>query len=145
MRFSSRVPGKEHLQVACAIIERGGRVLVARRSRTKSQGGKWEFPGGKLNDGETPRAALVREIEEELGVSIRVGDPLKASTHDYGSFEITLLPFLCAIESGEPVASEHEAIAWCSPADLGTLDWADADMPVVAGFLNTVVLRNGKG
>jgi len=121
--------------VVCALIERGGRVLAARRPRTKAQGGKWEFPGGKLHDGESPREALVREIAEELSVAIRVGEALPPSTHDYGTFAITLIPFRCVIETGEPHAVEHEAIAWCSPDELAALDWAAADVPVVAGFL----------
>ena len=123
------------IEVVCALIERDGRVLAARRPRSKSQGGKWEFPGGKLHDGESPREALVREIAEELCVAIRVGEALPPSTHDYVSFAITLLPFRCAIESGEPHAVEHEALAWCDLGQLVSLDWAAADVPIVAGYL----------
>lgn len=129
------MPAKEHLQVVCALIERGGRVLAAKRAQSKSQGGKWEFPGGKLHDGESPREALVREIAEELRVPVRVGKALPPSTHDYGKFAITLIPFLCVFESGEPHAVEHEALAWCRPEDLAALDWAAADVPVVASYL----------
>jgi len=117
------------------MIERGGRVLAARRSLAKSQGGKWEFPGGKLHDGESPRDALVREIREELRIEIRVGEELPSSTHDYGEFAITLIPFRCEIASCEPDPVEHEALAWCRPEDLAALDWAAADVPVVASYL----------
>jgi 8-oxo-dGTP diphosphatase len=134
------VPDGRPIEVVCALIERDGRVLVARRPLAKSQGGKWEFPGGKLHDGESPRDALVREIAEELRIEIRVGDPLPPSTHDYGKFAITLIPFRCAIESGEPHAVEHEALAWSDPAELAALDWAAADVPVVGGYL---ALRGG--
>ncbi|HUG13124.1 MAG TPA: (deoxy)nucleoside triphosphate pyrophosphohydrolase [Opitutaceae bacterium] len=129
------MPHKKPIVVVCAIIERGGRVLAAQRSRAKSQGGKWEFPGGKLHDGELPRDALVREIAEELCIAILVGNALAPSTHDYGGFAITLIPFLCTIADGEPLATEHEAITWCAPGELAALDWAAADVPVVAGYL----------
>jgi 8-oxo-dGTP diphosphatase len=129
------VPDKKPITVVCAIIERNGRALVAQRARAKSQGGMWEFPGGKLHDGELPRDALVREIAEELCIEIRVGEALAPSTHDYGDFAITLLPFLCSIATGDPSATEHEAIAWCDPGELGALNWAEADLPVVASYL----------
>lgn len=127
--------GKEHFQVVCALIEREGRVLAARRRLAKSQGGKWEFPGGKLHEGELPRDALVREIAEELRIAIRVGDTLAPATHDYGGFAITLIPFRCAIASGEPDPVEHEALAWCEPGELAALDWAAADVPIVANYI----------
>lgn len=133
--LARRVPDKQPIAVVCALIERNGRVLAARRSLAKPQGGKWEFPGGKLHDGEGPREALVREIAEELGVAIRVGNALAPATHDYGAFAITLIPFRCEIASGEPDPVEHEALAWCDHAQLATLDWAAADVPVVASYL----------
>lgn len=129
------VPYRSSIEVVCAVIERDGRVLAARRPSAKSQGGKWEFPGGKLHDGEGPRDALMREIAEELRIAIHVGDALPPSTHDYGAFSITLIPFQCEIVSGEPHAVEHEALAWCAPAELAALDWAAADLPVVAHYL----------
>jgi len=133
-----------HLSVVCAIIERDGRVLAARRPRGKSQGGKWEFPGGKLHKGETPRDALVREILEELRIGIEVGDPLPESTHDYGGFLVTLIPFRCSITSGVPTPVEHEALAWCEAGDLGALDWAAADVPVVADYVASTAKKAGK-
>jgi 8-oxo-dGTP diphosphatase len=129
------VNDRRPIEVVCALIERNGRVLAARRSLVKSQGGKWEFPGGKLHDGESPRDALVREIREELRITILVGDALPPSTHDYGAFAITLIPFRCEIASGEPDPVEHEALAWCALDELASLDWAAADLSVVASYL----------
>jgi 8-oxo-dGTP diphosphatase len=129
------VPDKKPIAVVCAIIERNGCVFVAQRARAKSQGGMWEFPGGKLHEGELPRDALVREIAEELRIVVHVGDSLVPSMHDYGGFAITLIPFLCSVATGEPSAIEHEAIAWCTSDELAALDWAEADLPVVASYL----------
>lgn len=126
------------IAVACALIERDGKVLAARRPLAKAQGGKWEFPGGKLHEGELARDALVREIAEELRVAINVGDALAPSTHDYGAFAITLHPFRCSIAAGAPNPVEHEAIAWLEPGELAGLDWAAADVPVVASYLSTL-------
>jgi 8-oxo-dGTP diphosphatase len=96
---------------------------------------KWEFPGGKIQSGETPEDCLCRELLEELGVTARVGQALPPSTHRYPDFTITLYPFLCTLESGELTPHEHEEIAWMKPQDLLCLDWADADRPVVNALL----------
>ena len=96
---------------------------------------KWEFPGGKIRNSETPEECLRRELEEELGVLVRVGVALPPSTHRYPDFLITLYPYLCAIQSGELTLHEHAEIAWLKPQGLPQLDWADADRPVVEAFL----------
>jgi len=95
----------------------------------------WEFPGGKIHPGETPAACLQREILEELGVVIAVGAPLPPSTHRYPAVIVTLHPFICRIESGDLVLHEHAASLWLSPAELPSLDWAAADLPVLAAYL----------
>lgn len=133
------------IAVACALIERGGKVLAARRSPAKSQGGKWEFPGGKLHDGESAQEALVREITEELRVEIEVGEPLPVSTHDYGDFAITLHPFRCTLAAGEPDPVEHEEIAWLEPTKLAGIDWAAADVPIVEHYLSILSREGGAG
>lgn len=126
---------KKHIQVACAIIECGGLVLAARRSAAMSLPLKWEFPGGKIDPGETPEECLKRELMEEMGICIRIGKRLPACTHHYRSFSITLHPFRCEIESGDIVLHEHAAISWLPPDKLLTLDWAEADLPVISSFL----------
>jgi 8-oxo-dGTP diphosphatase len=96
---------------------------------------KWEFPGGKIRANESPEECLRRELREELGVTVRVGQALPPSTHRYPSFAITPYPFLCAIESGGLILHEHAEIAWMKPQDLLIFEWADADRPVVDAFL----------
>jgi 8-oxo-dGTP diphosphatase len=95
---------------------------------------KWEFPGGKINDGERPEECLKRELVEELGIEISVGEPLPATTHHYPSFSVTLYPFTCEIVSGEITLHEHCAIVWLPVEDLHTLDWAEADWPVIKEY-----------
>ncbi len=121
------------LPVVAAVIERDGRVLIARRPAHKRQALKWEFPGGKVEPGETPEAALVREINEELSCEIRVIRPLPRSLHAYDWATIELIPFVCCLAPGspEPRALEHSAIAWVRPAEIHGYDLAAADLPVV--------------
>jgi 8-oxo-dGTP diphosphatase len=126
----------KHLQVSCAIIERDGFVLATRRSAVMSQPGKWEFPGGKIAAGETPEDCLRREILEELGIRVRLGARLPASTHRYPSLTVTLYPFICSIAAGEIVLHEHAAMNWLPPGELHSLDWAEADVPVVVSYLS---------
>jgi 8-oxo-dGTP diphosphatase len=107
-----------HLHVACAIIERDCLVLAAQRSASMSLPLKWEFPGGKIDPGETPQECLKRELLEEMGVAIDVVKPLSVHTHHYPEFAVTLYPYVCSIASGEIVLHEHSAIVWLLPADL---------------------------
>lgn len=132
----------KHLHVTCAIIERDGFILAAQRSADMNMPLKWEFPGGKMDPGETPEGCLIREIHEELGITIRVGCSLPISTHQYPAITITLYPFICSIESGEIVLHEHSDIDWLTPNELYTLDWAEADLPVIAAYLSA---RDGLG
>jgi len=128
---------KKHLHVVCALIERAGRVLAAQRPAEKAQGLLWEFPGGKLEDGESAEAALVREIREELCVEVALGERLADAHHDYGKFAITLTPFRAVLgEPGaEPHATEHVGLRWCAPEELRGLSWAPADVPIVEEYL----------
>ena len=124
-----------HVHVACAIIRRDGLILAAQRSAAMNLPLKWEFPGGKLEAGETPAECLRRELVEEMGVTIVVGQSLPLHTHHYQSFTVTLYPFACSIESGEITLHEHAAMVWLRPEELHTLDWAEADLPVIAEYL----------
>ena len=124
----------KRIHVACAIIESGGKVLTAQRSEEMSMPLKWEFPGGKIKDGESPEECLKREVLEELGIQVTVGPPLAPATHRYPTFTVTLFPFICAIAEGEITVHEHAAIAWLPPSELHTLDWAEADWPVIKRY-----------
>lgn len=128
-------PSMKHIHVTCAIIERDGLVLAAQRSAVMSLPLKWEFPGGKIDPGESPEACLRRELMEELGIHVHVGKSLPSSTYQYPTFNVTLHPFVCAIELGEIVLLEHAAVTWLPPDELQTLDWAEADLPVIASYL----------
>jgi 8-oxo-dGTP diphosphatase len=96
---------------------------------------KWEFPGGKIDHGESPEECLRRELVEELGIQVNVGKSLPATTHVYPTFSVTLYPFVCSIVSGKIVLHEHSAIVWLPPQKLSTIDWAEADLPVIQSYL----------
>ncbi len=133
--MSSPVP------VVCAVIEDGsGRVLVAQRPPHKHLGLKWEFAGGKVEPGESPGDALVREIREELACDIVLGRALTRFTFDYGTVVIEMIPFVCAIApaSRSPHPYEHVAIRWVTVAELSNLDLAPADWPVVDEYKQTL-------
>ncbi len=124
----------KHIHVACSIIEKDGLILAARRSATMSLPLKWEFPGGKIDPGESAEECLRRELIEELAICIRVGESLAPVTYRYPDFTVTLYPFLCTIESGDMVLHEHSEIAWVAPEGLYSLDWAAADLPVIKSY-----------
>ena len=125
----------KHIFVACAIIERDGKVLSTQRSESMNLPLKWEFPGGKINDGELPEECLKRELHEELGVEVSVGQALKLVTHRYPTFIVTLYPFICKITAGDIELREHKAFTWILPEKLHELDWAQADAPVINEYL----------
>jgi 8-oxo-dGTP diphosphatase len=123
------------IPVVCALIERDGRVLVAQRPAHKHLALKWEFPGGKVEPGESPEAAIVREINEELGCDITVLRALPRFTHAY-AVVIEMIPFVCRFAPGscEPRMLEHLALQWVLPENLSALDLAAADLPAVASY-----------
>lgn len=127
------------LKVTCAIIVReDGKVLVTQRSATMKLPLKMEFPGGKMETGESAETCLIREIWEELQLHIEIVASITAVDHLYPDFSIHLIPFVCRITGGELVLKEHINYAWLAPQELKGLDWAAADVPVVDHYLTTI-------
>lgn len=122
---------KKQINVVGAVIRRNGTILCAQRGLTGSLPGMWEFPGGKIEEGETPPEALEREIVEELNCEVSVGELITTTAHEYDFGIVNLTTFYCELVSGTPVLSEHESVKWLSPSDLHTLRWAPADIPAV--------------
>lgn len=119
--------------VSAALLDDRGRVLLQQRPEGKAMAGLWEFPGGKIAAGETPEAALSRELEEELGVAV-APDDLAAfgfASHRYETFHILLLLYLCRRWQGTPTARERQAIAWVAPAEMANYPMPAADAPLV--------------
>ena len=108
------------LVVAAALIDPDGRMLIAQRPPGKAMAGLWEFPGGKWEPGETPEQALVRELDEELGISVREPclAPFTFASHAYCEFHLLMPLYVCRRWDGTPVAREHRAIKWVRPRDL---------------------------
>lgn len=127
MNGSSQKP----VSVVGAVIRRGEAVLLAQRRPDKDQPLKWEFPGGKLDEGEEPQAALVRELREELGIETRVGDLYQVVLHDYADRTIHLMAFNTTLLSGDPRPIDCQSVRWVPVRLLGTYDVCDADLPVV--------------
>jgi 8-oxo-dGTP diphosphatase len=123
--------GKE-IKVVGAVVVRDGRVLCAQRGPSGTLAGQWEFPGGKLEAGESPTEALVREIREELSCEISISSEVTTTSHEYEFGTVILTTYYSNLESGEPRVSEHARIEWRSVDKLGDLDWAPADIPAVA-------------
>lgn len=124
---------KPPVRVVCACVLRAERVFVARRGPTMEHGGTWEFPGGKVEPGESDEAALMRELVEELGWAIAVGPRVGEGT----TGRVHLVGYACVAE-GEPTLAEHDAGEWFTAAELDTLRWAPADGPVIAGLLRSL-------
>jgi 8-oxo-dGTP diphosphatase len=119
------------IDVTAAILIVNDRVLIGRRRPGVSQSGMWEFPGGKIRPGETPQQCLKREIREELGIEIDVGDFFGESVYAYPDKTIRLIAYRACMPSGAPSASDHAEIAWAAIDELGRYPFAPADMPFV--------------
>ena len=127
----------KNIKVACAVIHREGKILVTQRGTKMSLPLKWEFPGGKMEQGETVDACVKREIKEELNIEIEITGILPKQYHNYGSFSITLLPVLAQYNSGEIHLIEHNSYKWLYPSDFESLDWAEADLGIVDLLMNS--------
>ncbi len=121
---------KRRFEVVGAVIMRRGLVYCTQRGPGRLEG-CWEFPGGKLEPGESPAAALTREIHEELGCTVRVGAKIATTEHEYDFAVISLTTFYCDLVAGEPTLTEHTASTWLRPDELMNLEWAPADIPAV--------------
>jgi len=126
---------KKVMQVACAIIEHNGKILAVQRGEHLSQPLKWEFPGGKIHQGESPETCVVREVSEELDIQIAVVRSLSLVSYDYPDFSVTLHPFIRAIVSGDIILRDHKAMLWLLPRELPILDWLAADFPIIRAYL----------
>lgn len=122
---------KKQINVVGAVIVRDGLVLCAQRGGSGSLAGLWEFPGGKIEPGESPREALEREIAEELLCTVEVGREVTTTSHEYDFGTVNLTTFYCALFNGIPVLTEHTQVVWLEPERLDTLEWAPADIPAV--------------
>lgn len=127
---------KPPVPVVCAIIRRAGLIMLAQRPPDKKLAGLWEFPGGKVEPGEAPEAALHRELQEELGCAVVITQALPAFVHAYDWGSIHLIPFVCALAPGspEPHPHEHTALVWVEPARLHDYPLAPADVPLLAAL-----------
>jgi len=118
------------IEVVAAIIRRGNEIFATQRGYGEFKGG-WEFPGGKMEPGETPEAALVREIEEELDTQIGVDKLIKTIDYDYPSFHLTMHCFLCHIVSGKLKLKEHESARWLTADTIEDVEWLPADWEII--------------
>ncbi|MBQ8814595.1 MAG: (deoxy)nucleoside triphosphate pyrophosphohydrolase [Lachnospiraceae bacterium] len=118
------------VRVVAAIIVHEDRILATQRGYGDFKDG-WEFPGGKVEENETPQEALVREIKEELDAEIEVGELLDTVEYDYPKFHLSMDCFICTVKSGELVLKEHEAAKWLTKETLDSVDWLPADKGVV--------------
>ncbi|WMT86601.1 (deoxy)nucleoside triphosphate pyrophosphohydrolase [Pelagibacterium sp. 26DY04] len=122
------------LVVACALVDADRRVLIAQRPQGKQLAGLWEFPGGKLEAGETPEAALIRELEEELGIETKEAclAPLTFASHAYDGWHLMMPLYVCRKWQGTPMAREHSALKWVRPQMLRDYPMPPADEPLIA-------------
>ena len=134
--FCLGVPATPPIPVVCAVIEHEGRLLLAQRPVDKHLPLKWEFAGGKVEPGEEPAAAIIREIREELGCAVIITRALPRFPYDYTRVVIEMIPFVCVLAKDSPLPHPHEhaALAWVRSDELTDYDLAPADLPVVASY-----------
>lgn len=117
--------------VAGVLLRPNGEFFLSSRPPGKVYEGYWEFPGGKIEPGESPQVALCREIIEELHCEVVVGEEVATTTHEYDFGVVTLTTFYCQLRSGDPQLTEHAELRWVAPSQLAGLEWAPADIPAI--------------
>lgn len=124
------------LVVAVALVDRDGRVLLARRPEDRPMAGLWEFPGGKVHPDETPETALIRELREEIGVDTETSclAPLTFASHAYEAFHLLMPLYVCRVWKGIPTPREGQRLAWVRPEGMAALPMPPADRPLVAAL-----------
>ena len=125
----------KQIEVVAAIIQREGAYFATQRGYGEFDG-MWEFPGGKIEPGESSENALKREIQEELGVDIVIEDLICTTEYDYPSFHLTMHCYLCRVEAGEIELREHKSARWLRPEELGSVEWLPADNDVISRLNN---------
>ena len=131
----------KRVHVAAAVIrDHSGKILIARRANTQHQGGLWEFPGGKVDAGEDPETALIRELMEELGIEIARADlvPLTFASHAYPEFHLLMPLYLCKRWEGDIAAQENQELLWVKPDELRLYDMPPADEPLKTSLPNLI-------
>ncbi len=124
------------IRVCCAIIVCENKVFAVRRSAHMNMPGKWEFPGGKIELGESAEQCIQREIKEELNLDIEIIQSLKTVEHRYETMHIQLIPFLVKIIHGNLKLQEHDHYCWCDENELRKLDWSEADIPIMEEIIS---------
>ena len=126
-------PKKLVLVVACALVDADGRVLISERPQGKQLAGLWEFPGGKVEPGETPEQTLVRELAEELGIETKVAclAPLTFASHSYDTFHLLMPLYVCRRFWGTPIGKEGQRLKWVRPRDMRNYPMPPADEPLI--------------
>ena len=126
------------IRVAAAVIRKGDKIFATQRGYGELKGG-WEFPGGKIEDGETPQEALKREIEDELDTEILVGELIDTIEYDYPTFHLSMDCFWCEIVEGRLVLKEHEAARWLDRKTIDDVEWLPADVTLVGKIKETLM------
>ena len=121
---------RKHVQVAAAIIVDDGKIFATQRAHGEFKD-RWEFPGGKIEQGETPQQAAKREVMEELDTEIEVGELFDTVEYDYSAFHLTMHCFLCTVKSGDLVLKEHQAAKWLTRETLDSVEWLPADIGLI--------------